>query len=141
LHYLLCYTGIFLILLHYYFLHTPVWTLDFIAYYHLVFVMIIPTHIVYCICITLFFILPNSKRDALVSLHGDGVRYGISACCTTPGIEPIISFPTFQSRKLYKLISGNFHFQYSKFLSKFNPYEIYQNNARTSSIVVLLFPW
>jgi len=32
-----------------------------IAYYHLVFVMIIPTHIVYCICITLFFILPNQS--------------------------------------------------------------------------------
>ena len=41
----------------------------------------------YCICITLFLILPNWKRDDLVSLHGDGVKDGISAFCTTSGIE------------------------------------------------------
>jgi len=53
--------------------HICLRTFDFISYCHFVFVTIIPTHMVFAL---LYFIPLITKRDALFSLHGDGVRSG-----------------------------------------------------------------
>ena len=51
--------------------HIYLRTFDFIANYHFVFVIIIPTHMIFALP---YFIPQTTKRDALFSLHVDGVR-------------------------------------------------------------------